>query len=241
MYWYSYYTYCLKEELAHFCVRVSTHFGLKVLRQFYIENHKQKISNILKLLLNYANFWWKNLYDKNSQNSDYSLLDLIVFHFLSELIYFWVILILLALTQVTFTNHLTLCYFSSRKISFSSSSAIKMVIFLFIHLPTWNNSIAVSHAMPQVLINIFFIFAPSFITIIWNRKSNINNKFRVIIVKIMIMKVDIVKIYSITAPTITKECKNIRFYIIKVYIITREENFQFFKHFVCNKLIKKKH
>ena len=43
-----------------------------------------------------------------------------------------------------------------------------------------------------------------------------------IIITIIIIKVSIIKFYSIKVHIITKECNNIRVYIIKVYIIIRE-------------------
>ena len=55
-------------KLTHFGLRVSTHVGLHILRQFGIENHKQKISNIHKDFLNYINVSWIIPYAKLSQN-----------------------------------------------------------------------------------------------------------------------------------------------------------------------------
>ena len=48
--------------------------------------------------------------------------------------------------------------------------------------------------------------------------------------------------YSINARTITKECNNIRVYIIKIYIIIRKYNniIKFFKHFIRSKRTKNK-
>ena len=57
MYVYIYiYIYCLQEEPNHFGLRVSAHFGLEVLEQFDIENHKRKIGNIEKYFLNSTKF-----------------------------------------------------------------------------------------------------------------------------------------------------------------------------------------
>ena len=56
MSWYSHYTYCLQEESIHSGLRVLTDFRLEVSSQFGTENHKWKISYILKKKLNYTNF-----------------------------------------------------------------------------------------------------------------------------------------------------------------------------------------
>ena len=55
---YSNYKHCLQEESTHSNLMISAHFGLEVSGQFDIKNCKQKISNILKYVLNYTNFSW---------------------------------------------------------------------------------------------------------------------------------------------------------------------------------------
>ena len=65
-------TYCLQKELTHLSVMVVTHFGLKVLGQFGMENRKQKNSNILKDFLNYTIFLMNNVYNKLSRNPHFT-------------------------------------------------------------------------------------------------------------------------------------------------------------------------
>lgn len=73
------YIYCLQEQWANICVRILTRFVMKVLGKFDKENHKQKISNIIKPFLNYTTFSWRTFYDKLSQNPNYFLLHLPIF------------------------------------------------------------------------------------------------------------------------------------------------------------------
>ena len=86
---YSHYTYCLQEQSTHFGLRVLTHFSLGASGQFGIENQKQKVNDIHKYFLNYINFSWIIFYGKLSSNPTYLLRDLILSHYLLQLIYFW--------------------------------------------------------------------------------------------------------------------------------------------------------
>ena len=52
-----------------------------------------------------------------------------------------------------------------------------------------------------------------------------NNSFRIIFIKINVIKADIIKIYTKNIYLITKESNNIRVYKIEVCIIIREYNF----------------
>ena len=87
-----------------------------------------------------------------------------------------------------------------------------------------------------LIIRLSFLHALCCLCFTPSNKSNRNNSFKFIFIKIIITEVNIIKIYSNKAHTITKGCKNIRVYIIKVYIIIREYNLiKFFKSFICNK------
>ena len=82
----------------------------------------------------------------------------------------------------------------------------------------------------------FFKCLMLFIVITPNHKFNINCCF-----KIIVIRVSIIKVYSIKNHTITKKCNNITVYIIKVYIIIREYNIiKYLNHFSQNKLIRNK-
>ena len=54
-----------------------------------------------------------------------------------------------------------------------------------------------------------------------------NNSFRIIFIKINVIKADIIKIYTKNIHLITKESNNIRVYKIEVCIIIREYNFNY--------------
>ena len=67
-------------------------------------------------------------------------------------------------------------------------------------------------------------------------KKNIS---RIILIKFIIIKVNIINVWSKKVRIITKLCKNIRVYINKVYIIINEQKvIKFFKYCICNKAIK---
>ena len=82
----------------------------------------------------------------------------------------------------------------------------------------------------------FYMLFVLFKSITPSNKSNRNNTDRIIFIKIIIIKADIVRVYSNNDHTVTKEV-----YIIKVHIIVREYNItKFFKHLICNKPIRNK-
>ena len=62
-----------------------------------------------------------------------------------------------------------------------------------------------------------------------SHKPNMNNSFRIIFIKIIIIKVKVFKFYSYSKKThiLTKECNSTRVYIIKVYIIRENKIIQF--------------
>ena len=54
---YSHYTYCLLKESALVNLRISTYFGLEIMRQFRIDIHKGKIRNFDEDIANYTLFY----------------------------------------------------------------------------------------------------------------------------------------------------------------------------------------
>ena len=96
------------------------------------------------------------------------------------------------------------------------------------------------HATGIVFAYLFLIWCVIFKSIMLSNKSNMSNSNRITLIKIINIKVNIVKVYNIMAHTITRGCNRIRVYIIKFYIIIREYNIRFFKHFARNKPIRNK-
>ena len=109
-----------------------------------------------------------------------------------------------------------------------------MVFFFFPIF--WHTPIPILlDAMQQTLILwSSFFYVALFIFITLSHKSNNNNRFRNIIVKIII-KANINNTYINKAHVMTKKCDIIRIYINKQHIIIREYNIKLLKHlFVTN-------
>ena len=64
--------YCLQKVSTDFVLKLFTHFGLEVTRQFCTENYKQKISNIHQDFLNYIKCSWIMFYAKMSWNPHFT-------------------------------------------------------------------------------------------------------------------------------------------------------------------------
>ena len=70
-----------------------------------------------------------------------------------------------------------------------------------------------------VLCLFFFTYIALFKFTILSYKSNVINNFRKTIVKFIIIKINIIKFYTIKTYIIAKDRNNIRVYITKDYII----------------------
>ena len=65
-----------------------------------------------------------------------------------------------------------------------------------------------------------------------------NDTFKIIFIKIFIIKVNTINVYSSETKIIIKEWSKTRVYIIKVYITIREHiTIRFFKDFIGNKAL----
>ena len=113
------------------------------------------------------------------------------------------------------------------------------MILFFCFLIFWHVRIPPSCWMPWYRHELFsyFVFTCFVLLIptIPSHTSNMIISFRIIIVKLILNKINIIKYFTIKAYIIDKEYNNIRVYIIKGYIIIRKYNFiKFFNYLICN-------
>ena len=88
----------------------------------------------------------------------------------------------------------------------------KMVLFHFFHLLTYTSPIILLDATLQALIlclHLLFKYFTLCRSIMASHQSDMNNSFRIIFIKIIILKNNIIKIYSIKAHIITKKFSKI--------------------------------
>ena len=95
------------------------------------------------------------------------------------------------------------------------------------HLLSYANTTLLLDVMLQVLI--LYLCLYMLYDAFLSHQPNMNNSFRIIFIKIIIIKVKVFKFYSYSKKThiLTKECNSTRVYIIKVYIIRENKIIQF--------------
>ena len=116
-----------------------------------------------------------------------------------------------------------------------------MVLFLFFHLLAYTNPTLSLDAMLQaVIINLsFFRCFELLISIISSHNSNMIITFWITIIKIIMIKINIIiKGYTIKSHIIAKKCNKVRVEITKDNIIVRKYSIiKFFNHITRNKPI----
>ena len=81
-------------------------------------------------------------------------------------------------------------------------------------------------------INLFFTSLLLFKSIIRSHKCNMINCFRITIIEMIIVKINISKVYTIKGYIVSKECNKISVYITKDYVIVRKYSIiKFFSYF----------